>query len=194
MGDPNPEQPKVLKSQDAAKYLGISETRMWLHVREHRISPVGQDSNEWLFSRHELDLRLKPYYKQSSAARVCAGAWYAVLGCIGLVGSLLLIELFPEIGSLVFCSAGALVGVGMRAFWLSFLPLPKPKLEYKVFYWVFAFVQGVAANTIATLVVSKSTHSDPWLYFAMAGVFAFVFGFLIHPDFWPLPGWVKTRA
>lgn len=188
------ELPQSLKAVDAAKYLGVSESRMWHHVREQRISPVSQDSGEWLFDRRDLDSKLKPYYKQSSAARVCAGTWYTTLGCIGLVGSYFLFRFFPEYGSLAFCAAAALVGVGLRAFWLSYMPLPKPMIEYKVFYWVFALVQGVAASGIARLVVPQGPHSDPWHYLEIAGVFAFVFGFLIHPDFWPLPNWMRSRS
>ena len=187
-------QPSKLDPPSAAKYLGISEQRLWRHVWEERVTPCGGTPNSWLFSREELDRVLKPYYKKSRRCRWIAGLIYIAVALAGLLSSIYLsLHCRSEsvMNRLLFCFCGSLLGVGFRAFWLTQMPLPTPRFEYTFFYWTFSIVQGIAAYVLAELIAKPN---DVVHFFASAAAIAFILGFLIHPEFWPLPNWIRTRS
>jgi hypothetical protein len=187
-------RPDNLDSLSAAKYLGISEQRLWRHVRKGRLTPCGVTPNCWLFSRKELDDVLKPYYKKSSKYRCIAGFIYVAIAAVGLALSIYLsLNCRSEsvMNRLFFCFCGSLLGVGFRALWLTQFPLPLPRFEYTFFYLAFSVVLCIAAYVAAELIAKPN---DAVHFFATALVIAFMFGFLIHPEFWPLPSWIRTRS
>jgi len=187
-------RPDNLDSLSAAKYFGISEQRLWRHVREGRLTPCRVAPNCWLFSQKELDDVLKPYYNKSSKCRRIAGFIYITVAAVGLTLSIYLAlncKSESVMDRLLFCFCGSLLGVGFRALWLTQLPLPTPRPEYKFFYWAFSLPLGIPAYVAAELIAKPN---DTVHFFATALVIAFIFGFLIHPEFWPLPSWIRTRS
>ena len=182
-----------LDSVLAARYLGVSKSRFWIHVREGRLTPSSREPSSWKFRHSDLD-NLQNYYDESSRYRRVAGVVYLVVATLGML--ITLIFAFncwsaSAVNRIVFCVSGSCLGVGFRGLWLAAMPLPKPELEYKFFYWVFAIVQGVAAFVIVSLVEELRCSL---MFYAASGVLTFILGFLVHPDFWPLPQWMRTRT